>query len=247
MIDLGLFRRFKKIKKCLSHIGFCVKAVLLAHRRTVHTHILRRGCMMALWVTLLLLCGGDQSIDAHGVDLQPPVSPPVTAETERDPTERETLGSTETMPEAERETDAVTEAETRHAVADTHRAETESTEVMKEPTDPAAPIVSVSEAQRVEDEGYLYTVEISNIGDEGVCGLLFILHTEADCEIFAVTGGGELSGLHFSYIINKNTAVALMDGKKYIPSKQPSVLCYVAVRSMSESPPKLMINIVEYA
>ncbi len=180
---------------------------------------------MATFILLLctLICGGDTCPDHEKTIFEGwerPVLPPIYAETEDT---------------AKKNPDDETTEVTKIVV--TSEAKTEA------PEEPIQSWVTVGEKITVEeDERGLFPVHIEVNPKTTVFGILLILTTEPRSEIYALTEGSIPSDIHFSYIINNNEAVVLLDGIVGDGMCLSDMIFYVSVEAHVE---KLMVNLVE--
>ncbi len=161
---------------------------------------------MAILVLISTLCGASDSHPEHGKTVfegwERPVAPPIYIE------------ETEGEVSAEAPTEDIIEPETfeDHTVCEPDTEETfAETEI--ETLDGSVPKLLISMPTDMNDQGScVYTVTVTQWKSSVLCGILLILHTEADSKIYDVMMDHIPSGIHFSYIISDNKAAVLLDG-----------------------------------
>lgn len=249
IVDLGIFRRVKKIGRGITAGYLFLKNGPLG--RLPYEWCWRVIGVLCLFL-ILSVCGGDGYLTAESAWPRPPTAVYDPSETAEITTETPAKTPANTpLPPFEPPTEPLAETVPAWtAPVETIPAETELLTEAEASTgggeDGSAPLLQVGRVMTTEGEDYLFEILISPVENGGLCGLLLTIHTDEGSEIYAVTCGDMCGGLNFSYIINKEKAAVLLDGPRPTAVTSTGALCYVAIRSSTGKIPKIDVKVTEY-
>jgi len=180
-------------------------------------------------VCFFLLFAGADSHPAHG-------------ETHFDGWERPVLWPDESFV-TELRSDVITE-EIFSDTQDACTIQNNGTDTQEPPKSFEIPVIYTGDPLMIDGEsGVLYPIYLQWKPVEATCGLIFIIESGKNSDIYAVTPENIPTELCLTYVIDDGRAAVLMDGMMVNEEGFNGILCYVAVGGFGKSPE---IHIKEY-